>query len=415
MHPLLVTSPLFVRLAAALSIFLLSISTAGAGTTRLTITPEPLKFARVSIEHTKTLQVTMKNSGASSVTISTITNPPGFSVSNLTLPLTLPAGKTVTFNITFAPTSAGVAKGNITFQDDHSNTVLTLNLRGVGVLPWLLRANPASLNFETVPVGRSRTLPVALTNLGTSSVTVSHDWIAPTGFSFTGLSLPLVITPGQSFTFNVKFRARVMGAAAGDMQLSNPTSPILRIPLSATGVAGLNITPETTEFGNVVEKTSLNQPGTLSASGASVTISSARINNSLFVLGGLKFPVTVSVGQSVPFTLTFSPLATGPESGTLSFVSDAGNSPKEVLTGIGIPPYSVHLSWNASTSQVAGYNVYRREGTSKYARINSVLVTATQFTDKTVTAGVTYYYETKAVSSSGQESAPSNRATAAIP
>jgi Abnormal spindle-like microcephaly-assoc'd, ASPM-SPD-2-Hydin len=414
MQPLPLTSPLFLRLFVALTAFLISISIANASTTPLTISPDPLRFARVSVNHTKILQVKMKNPGSTSVTISNLVNVPGFSVGNLTLPLTLPAGKSMIFNITFAPTVAGLTKGNIRFEN-QSNVLLSLNVRGVGVLPWQLHANPSSLNFDTVAVGRTRTLPVALTNPGKSSITVSQDSIAPTGFSFSGLSLPVVIGPGQSFTFDVKFSARAMGAATGNMQVSNPTSPILRIPLSGTGVSGLSVSPGSADFGNVVRKTSSNQPGTLSASGAEVTISSASINNSAFFLSGLKFPVTVPVGQNVPFTVTFSPATAGPETGTLAFVSTAGNSPKEVLTGVGIPPYTVHLSWTASTSQVAGYNVYRRQDGGKYAKINSALVPDTKYIDKAVTTGTTYYYETKAVSASGAESAPSNRATAVIP
>jgi hypothetical protein len=40
-----------------------------------------------------------------------------------------------------------------------------------------------------------------LTNSGGSSVTVSQANVSGSGFSVTGLSLPLTLTPGQSFTF----------------------------------------------------------------------------------------------------------------------------------------------------------------------------------------------------------------------
>jgi len=206
-----------------------------------------------------------------------------------------------------------------------------------------------------------------------------------------------------------------MGVASGDMHVSNPTSPILRIVLSGTGARGLTITPAAEPFGKVVEGTSLIQGGTLRAAGASVAVSSATINNSLFVLGGLTFPVTVPVGQGVPFTVTFSPVGKGAASGTLSFVSNAENSPKQALSGDGIPPYSVRLSWIASSSQVSGYNVYRHQSGGKYKKINSSLVVGTTYTDGAVNQGSTYYYETKAVDSSGLESAPSNQATAVIP
>jgi fibronectin type 3 domain-containing protein len=76
----------------------------------------------------------------------------------------------------------------------------------------------------------------------------------------------------------------------------------------------------------------------------------------------------------------------------------------------------VTLTWNASTSTVAGYNVYR--GTvsgGPYAKINSSLVASLGYTDSTVQSGTTYYYVTTAVDSSGNESAFSNEASAPIP
>ncbi len=63
-----------------------------------------------------------------------------------------------------------------------------------------------------------------------------------------------------------------------------------------------------------------------------------------------------------------------------------------------------------------GYNVYRRTGsTGSYAQINSVLDAATTYTDTSVTDGQTYYYETTAVNSSNEESAPSTPLEVSIP
>ena len=78
--------------------------------------------------------------------------------------------------------------------------------------------------------------------------------------------------------------------------------------------------------------------------------------------------------------------------------------------------HSVALSWNASTSTVAGYNVYRSAASGgPYAKINSLVVALLDYTDFTVLSGATYYYVTTAVDSSGDESAYSNEAPAVIP
>jgi hypothetical protein len=77
--------------------------------------------------------------------------------------------------------------------------------------------------------------------------------------------------------------------------------------------------------------------------------------------------------------------------------------------------HRVVLKWRASSSQVAGYNVYRRTPAGNYVRINSSPVQGTTFTDSTVESGLTYYYVTRAVDAFGHESVNSNEAPAAIP
>ena len=80
--------------------------------------------------------------------------------------------------------------------------------------------------------------------------------------------------------------------------------------------------------------------------------------------------------------------------------------------------HSVALTWNASTSTVTGYNVYRSTVSgAQYAKLNSVLVAGMAFTDTTVVSGsgITYYYVTTAVDSTGGESIPSNEVPAQVP
>jgi len=77
---------------------------------------------------------------------------------------------------------------------------------------------------------------------------------------------------------------------------------------------------------------------------------------------------------------------------------------------------SVLMSWNPSSSNVAGYNIYR--GTvsgGPYTKLNSSLSFETTYTDATVQSGRKYYYVATAVDSNGVESIGSNEASAAIP
>jgi Carboxypeptidase regulatory-like domain len=78
--------------------------------------------------------------------------------------------------------------------------------------------------------------------------------------------------------------------------------------------------------------------------------------------------------------------------------------------------HSVALTWNASSSAVSGYNIYRSTVSgSGYTKLNSSLISGLGYADTNVVAGTTYFYVATAVDSGGDESADSNQATAVIP
>jgi hypothetical protein len=172
-------------------------------------------------------------------------------------------------------------------------------------------------------------------------------------------------------------------------------------------------------FGNVAVGANSVKQGMLTAIGADIKVTSAAWSGQGYSLSGITFPVTVPAGQSTAFTVTFTPQAAGTAPGNITFDSDATDSPAaETLTGDGTQgsQHSVALSWSGSTSQVIGYNIYRRIGSSgSYTKLNSSINTITSYTDTAVQSGQTYDYVTTAVDASNVESAYSNQATASIP
>ena len=174
------------------------------------------------------------------------------------------------------------------------------------------------------------------------------------------------------------------------------------------------------DFGTVPVGSNANRNSTLIASDSEVTIASMNISDPEFTVSGLAFPFTIPAGGHQDYTVTFTPAAVGQVSATLSFLTDTGSSLAiQGLTGIGGDQAArgVNPSWNASTSPVVvGYNVYRSQTSGgPYGKINSVLDGNTFYTDAFVSEGATYYYVTRAVDSSGQESGNSNEAQATIP
>jgi len=369
---------------------------------------------------TETVAVSLTNTGSTSLTVTAAnTSISAFSVADLTLPFTLSAGQSVNVNLTFTPTVAGWAVGTFSFVSNVSNEPLYVGAGGVGVASGResMTPNPSTLAFGNVAVGSTSTLPIVLTNSGSSNIRVTQVQLTGTGFTPTGLNLPVVLAPQQTLSFDVVFAPQSAGAAGGSVLVP---SGGLTIPLTGMGTSTqgqLVVAPAPLNFGNVTVGTTETEPITMSATGASVTISSAASSSSQFVLDGATFPFTIAAGASVSFNVAFTPQTSGTLSGALSFASNASNSSApESLTGVGVlPQQTVNLWWNSS-SGVSGYNVYRSSSSNgTYAKINSTLDPNVSYTDSTVASGQTYYYAATSVNSGGEESAKSSPVQAVIP
>jgi len=418
---------------------------------QLIVNPASVNFGNVQAGASTSQAMILSNSSKSDLTVSQATVAgQEFGLRGPSLPLTLTAGQNVAVNVVFAPVSAGSASGSLSVltsatsihdrsgkHNSVSTTTTTVVLSGTGSVaslapssapavapPGVLVAYPSSLGFAALQAGSSQTLPATLTNSGGMTVTISQATILQTtagnSFALNGLSLPTTLAAGQSVTFSVTFAPLSAGSARGSISInSDASNPTLMIALAGTGMAlgQLAVTPISADFGSVTVGTSKTQTGTLNASGASVSLSSASVTDSEFSLSGIAFPVTIAAGQSVPFTLTFAPRASGTAAAALSFISNAANSAAENLTGTGVAPpqHSVNLTWDPA-SAVVGYNVFRgSQPGGPYSRINPVMNASTSFSDSSVQGGQNYYYVTTSVDSAGAQSSYSNEIQAVIP
>jgi hypothetical protein len=285
-----------------------------------------------------------------------------------------------------------------------------------------LSASLLNVSFGNVQIGQSQTQYETLTNSGSSAVTISQATLTGAGFALNGLGLPLSLNKGQSVTFSVAFTPMAGGSVSGGITIvSNDLRSYLKIALAGTGVSAgsLSSSASALNFGSVTVGTSKSATVTLTAAGSSVTVLSATSSSAEFSLTGLSLPQTLAPGQNVAASLVFTPQSSGAASGNISFASTAADTPViESLTGSGTTPLShtVSLGWNASTSAVVGYNVYRGSTSGgPYARINPVLGAGTNYLDNSVQGGKTYYYVSTAVGTSGVESGYSTQIRAIIP
>ena len=286
-----------------------------------------------------------------------------------------------------------------------------------------IQVSSNSINFGNDVVGILTSLPLTITNTGTATLTMTQITASGSTFNVSGFTLPLSVNAGQKTTLTIAFTPTIVGVASGSVSIvSNAPSSPTSVALTGTGIAAtftIGISPGSLSFGNVTTNTSsAAQSVTITDTGNSnVTISQITLSGSGYSMTGGSAPVTLSPTQNVVLAVQFSPTTAGTVNGSISIASNATGSPATVtLSGTGVVQHSVALSWIASTSSVAGYNVYRGAVTGgPYTKINSSLITALTFTDTAVQSGTTYYYVATAVDSSGSESVNSNEVSAAIP
>jgi HYDIN/CFA65/VesB-like, Ig-like domain/Abnormal spindle-like microcephaly-assoc'd, ASPM-SPD-2-Hydin len=204
---------------------------------QLTVAPTSISFGVVKVGNNQSQPATLTNSGGSSLQVTKVTvTGTGFSVSGLSFPVTLASGQSQGFTVIFTPQSAGSVSGNLAIANTGSSPTVNVALSGGPPTAGAVTLNPTSLNFGSVPVGSSQGLPETLINSGGSTVTITQVNPTGTGFSVSGLNLPLVLAAGQSQAFTVTFTPTSAGSSSGNLAIisdasNSPTSE----PLTGTG------------------------------------------------------------------------------------------------------------------------------------------------------------------------------------
>jgi hypothetical protein len=287
--------------------------------------PGSFNFANVVVGQTSPQSITLTNSGNATVTINqVITTGSGFSASGLAANQTIAAGASTSFTATFAPTGPGTVSGNIAITSSATNATLNIPLSGTGT-QGALTANPPSINFSGLALGTSGSVPVTLSNTGTSSVSITAHSITGTGFTLTGWTAPASLNPGQTTSFTVTFAPTAPGATNGSVSISNsaPGSP-LTIALTGSGLqAQISANPTSVAFANVVVGNSNSQPITLQNNGTgTLTFSNIAVTGTGMTITGLSTSTTIAAGGSMNFNAIYTPTSTTAVNGSITLTTN---------------------------------------------------------------------------------------------
>ena len=428
----------------SLQVFLLLVFTGIAASAtiaqeKLAFSPAAANFGNVAIGSSKTIQVTIKNTGPSA-TVLTRENLSGdmYTLTGTKPPITIAPGAHVVISIKFEPTKAGSAPGSViigsgvrAFGKIYPTSLISYSLSGTGVAPVPLEATPSSVQFGSVPVGTSISQSVQLRNAGTQSATISSASVLGAGFTTIGLTTPMTLAAGSTKSFMLKFVPTGVGTDSGILTLTSSSAKELTLSMTGTGAndtRAISASPTSLSFGSGAVGSAQKLAVTLKNTGnLNVTIAQVSLTGiDASVSSGLN-GATIAPGQTATFLVTFAPKGAELMSGSLKISSNATNSPTVIaLSGAGVssrvspPPATAHavaLRWDASTSSgVVGYNVYRATlPSAAYAILSSSPISGLNYTDEAVAAGQTYTYVVTAVSSSGEESPHSQSVSAVIP
>ncbi len=327
-----------------------------------------------------------------------------FSISGTISPTAGGSGATVTLSGATSASTIADGAGNYTFTGLQNGAyTVTPSRTGYTFNPstqaaTVSGANVTGLNFTATPLtfGISGAISpatggsgAAVTLSGAASATTTAD--SSGNYSFSGLANgTYAVTPSKTgYTFNpVAQNVTVSGA--------NVTA----VNFTATATA------QTFNISGTISPTAGGSGATVTLSGAASATTTTSSSGSYTFTGLANGIYTVTPSNT---GYTFSP---GSKNVTISGSNVTGVN----FTATAQVAHSATLSWVASTSTVAGYNIYRSSVSGgPYTKMNSSLVTLLTFTDTTVLAGQTYFYVATSVNASNVESSYSNEISAVIP
>ncbi len=323
-----------------------------AETKLLTVSPTTLVFGPQVTGTTSAQQtINVTNTGNFAVTFTNVTITANYALSNSCTGQLAP-NTSCSIGVTFTPTSAGVKAGTITITDNATPASQKVTLSGTGIATTAdIQLSQTAVIFDAQTVAtQSPSQIVYYYNQGNTTVTISTFALGganPGDFSTTssGCTAGGQVGALSYCTFRLTFTPAAAGARSATLTItdSDPGSP-RTITLSGTGISSsvpeVNLTPATLTFVAQAEgTTSPAQNINLTNNGAgSLTISTIVIAGA--DPGDYKqtnnCPGTLAAGFSCNIAVTFSPVATGTRTATVTVTDSATGSPHSVnLTGTG--------------------------------------------------------------------------------
>lgn len=336
--------------------------------------PDAVDFGEVPLNTSRSLAVTLKNTGELPMPIEAIDVPAGFSVQGLkAMPgeLEVRPGESMDLTVVFLPLTEGEQVAQIVLTTGGGDVQVVLEVRGVGVIVAapMMTVAPAQVDFGVVAIGDTGRATVQVTNSGTADGTIEGFTLASGGGATfaVGTALPVTVPVGGSASLELVFVPDQEMAVSDVIQLQAGAHPALEVTVSGQGLVPLGditCTPGRVEFGQVERGTTATLPVTCTAQGGPARLITASVNgrDSMFSLPSPPSTTDLTAGGSVAFDVLFTPDGLpAPVQDVLTVQYNGGNGAASTtvnLVGEVIPPpaeltaLAVKLQWGSNGSDV---------------------------------------------------------------
>jgi hypothetical protein len=315
----------------------------------LVVTPTTLAF-NPQVTGTTSNQQTINviNTGNFAVTFTNVTTTTSYSLSNGCSGQLAP-NSSCNIGVTFTPTGTGTKAGSVSITDNVKGSPQKVTLSGMGISTTqdiLLSQTAVVFDVQNVST-LSPPQNVYYYNQGNTTVTINTITQADAEFSLSGSSCTAgTQVSAQSFcTFRITFTPSAAGTRSSTLTIADsaPGSP-RNVSLSGVGISTsvpeVNLTPTSLTFATQAEGTTsppqninLTNNGSANLTITSIAITGAdpsdyaQTNNCVSPL---------AAGFSCNIAVTFSPIAIGTRTASVTVTDNASGSPHSVaLTGVG--------------------------------------------------------------------------------
>lgn len=290
-----------------------------------------LAFGEVQVGSSATRTLTIFNDGNSTLTVSSITYPAGFSGN---WNGTIAAGGSRDVTVTFAPSAAQSYSGNLTVNSDKTSGTNSRAVSGNGYSPTRVIRLSGDLSFGDVAVDQTATRSLTIYNDGNSTLTVSSISY-PSGFSGNWSG---TIAAGGSRNVVVTFTPSALQSYSGNLTVnSDKTSGANLFSITGTGVPATRI---------IRFSGNLSMGEVAVGYSSSTTISIYNDGNAILHITDIAYPegytgvhaLTVSPLSSVDIEIIFAPISPALYEGQLRVTSDSTDGSNIVIiSGQGVP------------------------------------------------------------------------------